>query len=59
MAQPTPASIAAVRRFNRLYTRELGILSGHHLGSPYGLTEVRILWELAHRDGLTAERRSP
>jgi DNA-binding MarR family transcriptional regulator/GNAT superfamily N-acetyltransferase len=54
MPQPTPASIAAVRRFNRLYTRELGILSGRHLGSPYGLTEVRILWELAHRDDLTA-----
>ncbi|HVX87515.1 MAG TPA: MarR family transcriptional regulator, partial [Gemmatimonadales bacterium] len=54
MAAPAPAQIAAVRRFNRLYTRELGLLGGHHLDSPYGLTEIRVLWELAHRESPTA-----
>lgn len=54
MTHPAPTQIAAVRRFNRLYTRELGLLGGHHLDSPYGLTEVRVLWELAHRTGPTA-----
>lgn len=54
MTHPAPTQIAAVRRFNRLYTRELGLLGGHHLDSPYGLTEIRVLWELAHRASTTA-----
>ena len=58
MTNPAPTQIAAVRRFNRLYTRELGLLGGHHLDSPYGLTEIRILWELAHRDAPTASELS-
>jgi DNA-binding MarR family transcriptional regulator/N-acetylglutamate synthase-like GNAT family acetyltransferase len=54
MTDLTPAAIAAVRRFNRLYTRELGLLGARHLDSPFGLTEIRILFELAHREGPTA-----
>jgi DNA-binding MarR family transcriptional regulator/N-acetylglutamate synthase-like GNAT family acetyltransferase len=54
MTNPPPSHVAAVRRFNRLYTRELGLLGGHHLDSPYGLTEIRVLWELAHRAAPTA-----
>jgi DNA-binding MarR family transcriptional regulator len=46
--------IARVRAFNRDYTRRIGVLSDGHLDSPYSLTEVRVMYEIAHRTGVTA-----
>ena len=48
------ARIAAVREFNRFYTRQIGILNESQYRSPYSLTEVRVLYELAKRDNPTA-----
>jgi DNA-binding MarR family transcriptional regulator/ribosomal protein S18 acetylase RimI-like enzyme len=52
-AAPDPA-IAAVRAFNRFYTRRIGALDEGLLATPFTLTESRLLWEFAHRDRVTA-----
>ncbi len=54
MSDPLDEQIAAVRRFNRFYTRQLGLLNEGLLKSKYSLTEVRVMYELAHQTGLTA-----
>ena len=46
--------IEAVRHFNRWYTQQVGALRGDLLATPYPLPQARVLFELAHRDGVTA-----
>lgn len=47
-------AIRAVRHFNRFYTKQIGLLQDRMLSSPFSLTEVRILYEVAHRRQPTA-----
>jgi DNA-binding MarR family transcriptional regulator/N-acetylglutamate synthase-like GNAT family acetyltransferase len=52
---PTTDRISAVRRFNRFYTRQIGVLRKTYADSPYSLGEMRVLYELAQTDETTAK----
>ena len=54
---PTPhrdQRIAAARRFNRFYTRQIGVLRKNFLDSPYSLGEARVIYEIASDNAPTA-----
>jgi DNA-binding MarR family transcriptional regulator/GNAT superfamily N-acetyltransferase len=52
--QVEQARVAAVRRFTRFYTRRIGVLHEGLLGSPFSLTEGRVIYEIAQRERVTA-----
>jgi DNA-binding MarR family transcriptional regulator/GNAT superfamily N-acetyltransferase len=47
-------AVADIRAFNRRYTKWIGALDRHHLGSDYSLAEVRVLYEIGHRPSIMA-----
>lgn len=48
------AQTAALRAFNRFYTRRIGVLDERLYGTGFTLPQTRVLWELAHHEGITA-----
>lgn len=54
MSGPRDGDVDAIRQFNRFYTRLIGALDDGYLQSAYSLAEVRVLYELAHRERATA-----
>lgn len=53
-AETVQERVESVRHFNRFFTRQIGVLREGLLHSPYSLTEARIIFELAHQNGMTA-----
>lgn len=49
MAGQHDQDVATLRAFNRVYTARLGLLDAHYDGSPFTLSEARVLYELANR----------
>ncbi|TMH08327.1 MAG: MarR family transcriptional regulator [Betaproteobacteria bacterium] len=54
MSATDSGHVAAMRAFNRFYTRRIGVLHERLLHSDFTLPQSRLLWELAHHDGVTA-----
>ena len=52
-------AVAALRAFNRFYTRFVGALDSHYMETDLSLVEARLLYEIATREkALAAELQS-
>lgn len=47
-------NVEAMRRFNRFYTKQIGVLHQGLLDSSYSLTEARVIYEMAQHESITA-----
>ena len=54
MDEPAAGEVLALRRFNRFYTRRIGVLEEGLLGSEFSLTEARLIYEIGTREPATA-----
>jgi DNA-binding MarR family transcriptional regulator/GNAT superfamily N-acetyltransferase len=54
MSNSLPQRTGAVRRFNRFYTRQIGVLRKNYLDSPYSLGEMRVFYEITYAGARTA-----
>jgi DNA-binding MarR family transcriptional regulator/GNAT superfamily N-acetyltransferase len=57
-AAPDTRQVEAIRRFNRFYTRQIGVLDEGMLHTPFTLTQARVLFEVGHHPGLSASEIS-
>lgn len=53
VAEELLTDVAAVRQFNRFYTRQIGLIEPKHLHTSVSLPEARILYELAQHAQLS------
>lgn len=56
MAPVQENAVAAVRKFNRFYTRQIGLLREGLLDTSFSLTQARVLYEIACQKGITSKQ---